>query len=189
MLANLAVLPVITLVRNYNCLIFHHDYDRSAFAVVETLAQQAPRGARLFMNIPADSLYMFNDIRRLLALLHSRNDFEQFNYNAPDCPPPRPGDYLLLFVREPPGRSPEYALDASFHHATLRRDVDRLQLIRRIRYDRWLLNSCPDAFVFNTVAASGIKLPSYLGMHTGQRRGLLQRERSLIEWTVYQFRH
>ncbi len=31
------------------------------------------------------------------------------------------------------------------------------------------------------------RLPYYLGMHAGQRRSLIQREPSLIEWRIYEF--
>jgi hypothetical protein len=184
---NLAVLPFITLIRNYDYFVFRHDYDRAAFTVIETLGRDAPRDARLFMNLPAGSYSIFQDIVRLLALLHGRADVRQFNYNDPGRPDPRPGDYLLLFTREPPGRTPEMALDGAFHQDALKQLGDRLRLVTHARYDRMLLRCHPDAPIFNAVAQAGLPLPDYLGMHKTQRRGFIQRERSLVEWRVYQF--
>ncbi|MBI5397760.1 MAG: hypothetical protein HZA91_20875 [Verrucomicrobia bacterium] len=186
-LGNLALLPVIALVRNYNYFVFRHDFDRAAFGVIETLAAQAPARVRLYMDLPAEEPFYFTEIPLLLRVLFGRDDFEQFNFNGPSRPEPRPGDYLLLFAREGSPRGTEITLHPSFHDRTLRHWGDRLGLVREIRYDRRLLNAYPDAPLVNTVARLGIKLPDYLGLKAGQRRALFACERSLVEWRIYRF--
>jgi len=187
-IANLAILPAISLVRNYNYLIFRHDYDLAGFQVVGTVAKEAPPHARLFMNMPADSQFIFNEMMKLLRILHGRADLAQVNFNATGRPEPRRGDFLLVYVREPATpRSTEASLPESFHAATLERLKDRLSFVSRFRYERQLLNSYPDAPVFNLVTRLGIQLPDYLGMKPEHRRALFMREPSLVEWRIYRF--
>ena len=186
--ANLAVLPAITAIRNYHYLVFRHDFDRSAFQVVETVAQTAPARARLFMNVPTDSAYMFDEMMIFMRLFFGREDLTQFNYNKRPHPEPQAGDYFLVFVREPATpRSTEMLLPESFHTAALGQLKDRLKLAQRFHYERRLLNSYPDAPIFNLVARAGFKLPDCLGMNPAHKRALFMWEPSLVEWRVYRF--
>jgi hypothetical protein len=187
--ANLVVLPVIAGIRTTNYLIFRHDFDHAADRTIQTLAREAPRNARLFMNTPRDAYDCFHEMLIWLRLLHNRGDLAHCNYNAMNRPEPRPGDCLLVFVREPQGRGVEAFLPESFHHETLSRLDGRLRLIDRHRYERRLLNAYPDAFVFNLVAAAGIRLPGYLGMNADQKRAFIMWEPSLVEWRIYQFQN
>ncbi len=186
--ANLAVLPAITAIRNYHYLIFRHDFDCSAFQVVETVAQTAPARARVFMNVPADSVYMFDEMMIFMRLFFGRDDLIQFNYNRRPHPEPQSGDYFLVFFREPATpRSTEMLLPESFHTAALSQLKDRLKLTQCFHYERQPLNSYPDAPIFNLVARAGLKLPACLGMNPAHKRALFMREPSLVEWRVYRF--
>ena len=186
--ANLAVLPVVATFRNYHYLIFRHDFDRSAFQVVETVSQTAPARARVFMNVPADSAYMFDEIMIFMRVLFGRDDLTQFNYNKQPRPEPQAGDYFLVFVREPATpRSTEMWLPESFHATALNQLKDRLKLVGRFHYERQLLNSYPDAPIFNLVACTGFKLPTCLGMNPEHKRAFFMWEPSLVDWRIYRF--
>lgn len=188
LLANIPLLALSGFIRNYNYLIFRHDFDMAAALARRTVAQQAPPNARLFMNMPPDTAHMFNETTQLLKVLNGRSDLTQFNYNASGRPEPKRGDFFLVFVREPATpRGTEMWLPESFHTANLDRLKDRLSLVQRFRFERQLLSSYPDAPVFNLVAQAGIQLPDYVGMKPEHRRALFMREPSLVEWRVYRF--
>jgi hypothetical protein len=187
-MGNLVLLPVIGGIRNYNYLLFRHDFDHAASRVIETVATTAPAGARLFMDMPADSKFMFDEMMDWIKLRFGRKDLAQFNYNKQPRPEPQAGDFLLVYVREPATpRSTELWLPESFHAPTLGQLKDRLKLVRCFREERRLPSSYPDAPVFNLVARLGLKLPSYVGMNPEHRRALFMREPSLVEWRVYRF--
>lgn len=188
LLAHIPLLALAGFIRNYNYFIFRHDFDMSAALARQTVAQQAPPNARLFMNMPPDTEHIFNEMTKLLKVLDGRADLTQINFNAPGRPEPKQGDCFLVFVREPATpRSTEMWLPESFHTATLEQLKDRLKLVRRFRFERQLLSSYPDAPIFNLVASAGIRLPDYLGMNAEHRRALFTREPSLVEWRVYRF--
>lgn len=187
LLANLAFVPVSSVVRTYNYTLFRHDYDRSAMNVMATLAAHAPAGARLYINCPPGFSGIYREMKLLLALLFDRRDLTLAYINDAARPEPRPGDYLLAYAREGSPRNIEVHLPPSFHAQTLPRLAGRLSLLSTFRYDRHLLNSYPDAPLFNAVARLGIRLPDYAGMQTGHRRALFAWERSLVEWRIYRF--
>ncbi len=185
---NLAILPVITAIRNYNYLVFRHDFDCAAFQTVQSVSQTAPANAKLFMNVPAESVFMFDEMMIYMRLFFGREDLAQINYNKFPRPEPQAGDCFLVYVREPETpRSAAMWLPESFHTAALSQLKDRLKLMECFRYDRRLWSSYPDAPVFGLVAGAGFKLPDYLGMNPAHKRALFMRELSLVEWRVYRF--
>jgi hypothetical protein len=188
LLANLPVLALAGLIRNYNYFIFRHDFDLSAARARQSLAQHAPPNARFFVNLPPENERIFDEMAKLLRVLHGRPDLELTSFNAPGRPEPKPGDCFLVFVREPATpRSTEMCLPESFHAAALEQLKDRLKLVERFRFERQLWSSYPDAPIFNLVSRAGLRLPDYLGMKSGHRRAMFMREPSLVEWRVYRF--
>jgi len=187
LIINLAFVPVSAVVRTWNYTIFRHDYDHAAHRVMETLAAEAPPGARLYVNVPADSEFYFREMEPLLKILHRRDDLRVIHHHRASRPEPRPGDYLLTFVREGSPRNIEMTLAARFRDVPLARLGDRLTLLKPVCYDRHLLNAYPDAPFFNLAVRLGVKLPDYVGMQTGHQRALFAWERSLVEWRIYRF--
>ena len=189
LLANLSLLALSGFIRNYNYFIFRHDFDTTAALARRTVAQQASPNARFFMNLPADSSHIFNEMTKLLVVLDGRSDLAQFNFNSSDRPEPRSGDFLLMFIREPATpRSVELWMPESFHTATLNRLKGRLSLVQSFPYTRRLWSSYLDAPIFNLVAQAGIRLPDYVGMLAEHKRALFMCEPSRVEWRVYRFK-
>lgn len=187
LIANLALLPLISFCRSYNYVLFRHDFDQAASAVIRTIAQQAPPSSRLFMNMPADSYSIFNEMTKLLDVLFGRADLRQYNYNHPTRPEPQPGDYLITFARDPANRSMEVFVPETFHDTTLQRLQGRLKLVRHVRLERKIPQSYPDAPIFNAFARLGVKLPDYLGNSSKEPRSLFAWQHTFVDWKIYQF--
>lgn len=187
LLANALLLPPIALCRNINFFMFRHDYDRTTFSVIETVARHLPRGGRIYENTPTvTSARIFSDIPAILGVIFDRPGIPHFNLQAPDRPDPRPGDLILMFSRDATLRSMEPFVPESFHAPAVRQLDGRVRLLRHFRVKRRLPNSYPDAPFWMMAKVMGFGLRKYVGEEEVMRRGFFMWQDVFVDWRVYQ---